>query len=233
MAEMNKKGRCWKGYKPKPGSTAYSEGSCIPEENSVEKAESDDFGSEPIVGNPVRPQGNHLTRIKKKKVNESPDPRSNLGKIQHDQGTAWVKRQNDEDAKKVGGHDNLRKIRSAQLKAKANNTQGQNNNTQGQNNNTQGQNNNTQGQNDKQQAKPENTNGEKKVEEVKVTPTPAERMNNPQARANARGNRAAALRGKLSARIQSRKNYPKGSPLHTGGNSEVDAGRMSNLNKIQ
>jgi len=209
MAEMNKKGRCWKGYKPKPGSTAYSKGSCIPEENSVEQAESDDFGSKPIVGNPVRPQGNHLTRIKKKKVNESPDPRSRLGKIQHDQGTAWVRR-----------------IRNDQQKAKANNTQGQNNNTQGQNNNPQG-------QNDQQQAKPENTNGKKKVEEVKVTPTPAQRMNDPEARANDRGNRAAALRGKLSARIQSRKNYPKGSPLHTGGNSEVDAGRMSNLNKIQ
>ena len=169
MAEMNKKGRCWKGYKPKPGSTAYSRGSCIPEENSVEQAESDDFGSKPIVGNPVLPQGNHLTRIKKK----------------------------------------------------------------GQNNNTQGQNNNTQGQNDQQQAKPENTNGNKKVEEVKVTPTPAERMNNPQARANKRVNRAATLSGKISARMKSREDYPEGSPLHTGGSSEVDAGRMSKLNKIK
>jgi hypothetical protein len=26
-----KKGRCWKGYKPKPGSVPYSKGSCIPE----------------------------------------------------------------------------------------------------------------------------------------------------------------------------------------------------------
>ena len=202
MAEMNKKGRCWKGYKPKPGSTAYSRGSCIPEENSVEQAESDDFGSKPIVGNPVLPQGNHLTRIKKKKVNESPDPRSRLGKIQHDQGTAWI-----------------RKIRKDQQQAKPNNTQGQNNNTQG--------------QNDQQQAKPENTNGNKKVEEVKVTPTPAERMNNPQARANKRVNRAATLSGKISARMKSREDYPEGSPLHTGGSSEVDAGRMSKLNKIK
>jgi len=43
MAEMNKKGRCWKGYKPKPGSKAYSKGSCVKEGNPVEKAESDDL----------------------------------------------------------------------------------------------------------------------------------------------------------------------------------------------
>lgn len=29
--KSKKKGRCWKGYKPKPGSVPYSKGSCIPE----------------------------------------------------------------------------------------------------------------------------------------------------------------------------------------------------------
>lgn len=36
MAKKNKsskKSRCWKGYKPKPGSTPYADGSCIKEAN--------------------------------------------------------------------------------------------------------------------------------------------------------------------------------------------------------
>jgi hypothetical protein len=113
MAEMNKKGRCWKGYKPKPNSKAYSKGSCVKEQNSVEKAESDDFGSKPLVKNPIRPKGDHLTRIKKKKVTEGPDPRSKLGKLQHDQGIAWIKKKEKKNAEHAGGHDNLRKVRSA------------------------------------------------------------------------------------------------------------------------
>jgi len=222
MAEMKKKGRCWKGYKPKPGAKPYSKGSCIPEEkkmrkvnpwavctastgredkakyercvkavkkesyNPVEDAEAADFGGKPLVSNPIRPKGDNLVRMKKKgkikegakedykkadsdkraqatfnrvmphetgseldkainkhsfakgyamsaretakkkKVNEGPDPRSKLGKIQHDDATAWIRRKNAEDAEKVGGYTKLRKIRNDQQKAKANNTQGQN-----------------------------------------------------------------------------------------------------------
>jgi len=148
MAEMKKKGRCWKGYKPKPGAKPYSKGSCIPEEKKMGKVNpwavctastgrKDKAKYERCVKavkkesyNPV--EKNDEERAKKKKVNESPDPRSKLGKLQHDDATAWIRRKDAEDAKKVGGYTNLRKIRSDQQKAKANNTQGQNNNTQGQ-----------------------------------------------------------------------------------------------------
>ena len=74
--------------------------------------------------------------------------------------------------------------------------------------------------------------GQKKVEESKLTPTPAERKKNPKARANDRGNRAATLLGKLSARIKSREDYPQDSPLHTGGSSQVDRNRMSKLKRV-
>jgi len=133
MAEMKKKGRCWKGYKPKPGAKPYSKGSCIPEEKKMRK---------------VNP---------------------------------WAV-----CTASTGREDKAKYERCVQA-----------------------------------------------VKEVKVNPTPAERMKDPEARANDRGNRAATLRGKLSARIKSRKNYPKGSPLHTGGSSEVDTERMSKLNKIK
>ena len=75
MAEMKKKGRCWKGYKPKPGAKPYSKGSCIPEgANPVEDAEAADFGGKPLVKNPLRPKGDNLVRMKKKgKVKEATD----------------------------------------------------------------------------------------------------------------------------------------------------------------
>ena len=90
--------------------------------------------------------------------------------------------------------------------------------------------------NDKARAK-KNANARKrgtpvKLKEIKATPTPAARKKNPNARANKPANRAATIQGKLSARIQSREDYPEGSPLRSGGSSGVDQGRVSKLRKI-
>lgn len=179
MAEMKKKGRCWKGYKPKPGAKPYSKGSCIPEgANPVEDAEAADFGGKPLVKNPLRPKGDNLVRMKKR------------GKVKEGCG----KLDDEPSGKREGGFPSEKEILSA---------------------------------NDKERAKKKG-----KLKEIKATPTPAARKKNPNARANDPANRAAAIQGRLSARVQSREDYPEGSPLRSGGSSKQDKNRASKLSKI-
>jgi hypothetical protein len=104
MAEMKKKGRCWKGYKPKPGAKPYSKGSCIPEgANPVEDAEAADFGGKPLVKNPLRPKGDNLVRMKKK------------GKVKEGYG----KYDDEPSGKREGGFPSEKEILSANDKERA------------------------------------------------------------------------------------------------------------------
>ena len=164
MAEMKKKGRCWKGYKPVPGKKAYSKGSCAPV-GKVKKEENGGYGE--------------------------------LGGEPSDQGNG-----NFPSNKKIlSANDNARA-----KKARANGATPANDNAR--------------------------VRKESKLKEIKATPTPAARKKNPNARANDPANRAAAIQGRLSARVQSREDYPEGSPLRSGGSSKQDKNRASKLSKI-
>lgn len=99
MAKKNKsskKSRCWKGYKPKPGSTPYADGSCIKEANvQLGRAIAKSLGIEeagPVVKTLLKTGAKVAGKAALKKVLNVKGSENAQSSIV-DEGAAWTKKE--------------------------------------------------------------------------------------------------------------------------------------------
>lgn len=131
--KSTKKSRCWKGYKPKPGSTPYADGSCIKEANvNMGRVMAEALGLKTVLKTGAKVAGKIAGKAAKKGLENSMKQSAEADGAQGSivgEGAAWTKKEGQNpdgglNAKgrasaKADGHDLKAPVTSKNPKGKA------------------------------------------------------------------------------------------------------------------